>query len=135
MAVNLFFEARGESPLAKLWVLQIVENRVHSDEFPDSYCDVVFQKGAFSWTYFVERKRAHNWSNYINEKFPSEWKTYIDIYELSTFFYYSFRYYGDFTDNSICYMTVELYIDRGYKRNCPKTKYKEIQGNHVFFNF
>lgn len=47
---NIYHEARGESVLGQMMVAQVTLNRVESDAFPDSVCEVVWQPGAFSWT-------------------------------------------------------------------------------------
>ncbi len=60
LARNIYHEARGESRSGQLAVAQVTLNRVASNLFPDSVCDVVYEKrwdprrrrlvGAFSWT-------------------------------------------------------------------------------------
>lgn len=43
LALAIYFEARGESPLGRLAVGRVVLNRVDSDTFPDTICDVVYE--------------------------------------------------------------------------------------------
>ena len=43
MAKNIFFEAAVESTAGKLAVAQVTLNRVNSDKFPMSICDVVYE--------------------------------------------------------------------------------------------
>ncbi len=50
MALNVYFESRNQSEAGQLAVLQVVLNRVRHIEFPDSICDVVYQKHQFSWS-------------------------------------------------------------------------------------
>ncbi|MCP4990233.1 MAG: cell wall hydrolase, partial [Colwellia sp.] len=50
MAVNLYHEARSQSDLANINVIAVMLNRVEDSRFPDSVCEVVFQKAQFSWT-------------------------------------------------------------------------------------
>lgn len=47
---NIFFEARNQSTLGQVAVAWVTLNRVESSRYPDSICDVVWQKSAFSWT-------------------------------------------------------------------------------------
>ena len=51
---NIYHEAKGESLKGKLAVAQITLNRVYSNKFPNSICDVVYQRSSkmcqFSWT-------------------------------------------------------------------------------------
>lgn len=57
LAENIYHEARGEPLEGKIAVAQVVLNRVESTKFPDSICDVVYQKSIiygktfcqFSW--------------------------------------------------------------------------------------
>ena len=62
LAHNVYFEARGEPATGQRAVAEVTMNRVASGRFPDTVCDVVYQKnwdiirkryvGAFSWTEF-----------------------------------------------------------------------------------
>jgi len=45
----MYFEARGESPDARLAIAQVIFNRVDSKFFPNDVCEVVTQKHQFSW--------------------------------------------------------------------------------------
>ena len=62
LALNVYYEARGE-PLAGMYaVAEVTMNRVASHRYPDTVCGVVYEKrwdwlrkrnvGAFSWTEF-----------------------------------------------------------------------------------
>lgn len=60
LALNVYFEARGEPLAGQYAVAEVTMNRVASRHYPDAVCDVVYQKnwdplrkrmvGAFSWT-------------------------------------------------------------------------------------
>ena len=60
LALNVYFEARGESEAGQLAVAEVTMNRLASNLYPDTVCGVVYQKkwdtlrkryvGAFSWT-------------------------------------------------------------------------------------
>jgi spore germination cell wall hydrolase CwlJ-like protein len=50
MVQNVYHEARGEGILGQAAVAHVTLNRVKSPAYPDSVCDVVRQKGQFSWT-------------------------------------------------------------------------------------
>ena len=49
MALNMFFEARGEGKAGMIAVGHVTLNRVKSPKFPNSICSVVKQPGQFSW--------------------------------------------------------------------------------------
>lgn len=60
LALNVYFEARGEPAAGQQAVAEVTMNRVASPHYPDTVCEVVYQKnwdplrrryvGAFSWT-------------------------------------------------------------------------------------
>jgi N-acetylmuramoyl-L-alanine amidase len=60
LAQNIYFEARGEPLAGQYAVAEVTMNRVSSQNYPDSVCDVVHEQhwnarerryiGAFSWT-------------------------------------------------------------------------------------
>ncbi len=51
LALNVYHEARGENAEGQLAVARVTLNRVKSDLFPDSVCEVVWQPRQFSWTH------------------------------------------------------------------------------------
>lgn len=56
LALNMYFEARGdgnsdvEKAMAMQMVGEVTLNRVRSENYPDSICEVVYQESQFSWT-------------------------------------------------------------------------------------
>ena len=59
LATNIYHESANESDLGKIAVAMVVLNRVNSDDFPDTICDVIHQPSRnsnnprgcqFSWT-------------------------------------------------------------------------------------
>jgi spore germination cell wall hydrolase CwlJ-like protein len=73
LALNVYFEARGEPLAGQYAVAEVTMNRVASPQYPDTVCAVVYQKnwdtirrryvGAFSWTEFDVRAmpRGEEW--------------------------------------------------------------------------
>ena len=53
LAMNIFFEARGETVIGQYAVAQVTMNRAKQD--PAKICKVVYAKKQFSWT--MEKKR------------------------------------------------------------------------------
>ena len=51
LALNIFFEARAEPLDGQLMVAEVTLNRVASKHYPDTVCDVVWQRKQFSWTH------------------------------------------------------------------------------------
>ncbi|MBL1277606.1 MAG: cell wall hydrolase [Ectothiorhodospiraceae bacterium] len=51
LALNIYFEARGETTEGQLAVAMVTVNRVKSRHYPNTVCGVVWQKRQFSWTH------------------------------------------------------------------------------------
>jgi len=51
LAQNIYFEARNQSTFGKVAVAMVTLNRVESNKYPDTICDVVWQPKQFSWTH------------------------------------------------------------------------------------
>lgn len=49
LALNVYFEARGEGVTEQVAVAQVVMNRVEDVRFPDTVCGVVYERRQFSW--------------------------------------------------------------------------------------
>ena len=52
LARNIYYEARGEPAAGQYAVAEVTMNRTASPGYPDTVCEVVYQKSAFSWTDF-----------------------------------------------------------------------------------
>lgn len=50
LADNIYHEARGEPYAGKLAVAYVTLNRTQHKAFPNTICEVVFEKAQFSWT-------------------------------------------------------------------------------------
>lgn len=60
LALNVYHEARSESDEGKFAVAQVTLNRVRSARYPNSVCEVVWQRRQFSWTRDSRPDRPHN---------------------------------------------------------------------------
>ena len=49
LTMNVYWEARNQDIAGQLAVAQVTMNRVYSDEYPNSVCEVVHQHKQFSW--------------------------------------------------------------------------------------
>ena len=54
----LYHEASGEGEMGMRYVAGVIENRLYSSGFPDSYCGVINQPSQFSYTKKKYRKAA-----------------------------------------------------------------------------
>lgn len=50
LALNMYYEARGEGPDGMQMVGEVTLNRVEHPSYPNNICDVVYQHDQFSWT-------------------------------------------------------------------------------------
>jgi spore germination cell wall hydrolase CwlJ-like protein len=50
LALNVYYEARGEALAGQYAVAEVTMNRKSALGYPKTVCEVVYQKGAFSWT-------------------------------------------------------------------------------------
>ena len=51
LALNVYFESRGESKVGQEFVGWVTLNRVMNSDFPDTICAVVWEDQQFSWTH------------------------------------------------------------------------------------
>ncbi len=51
LALNIYFESRGESQIGQEFVAWVTLNRTMSDKFPNTICDVIWEDAQFSWTH------------------------------------------------------------------------------------
>lgn len=136
-AVNLFFEARGESSSGKEWVMDVVKNRVKSRQFPSTYCGVVTDTKyavQFEWYSSFRNKFSPDpidWEEDILYYFkgnPIEIDTWYNVFGTATMHYLYDNH--DETDNSLFYRSVDSYVKHGEFRNTTPTG---LVGNHIFF--
>jgi spore germination cell wall hydrolase CwlJ-like protein len=71
LALNMYHEARGEGPDGMQMVGEVTLNRVSNSAFPDTICDVVYQRSQFSWT------------THLRDKTPSETESWELAQELA----------------------------------------------------
>lgn len=50
LAENIYYESSGESLAGKLAVAKVTLNRTEHPNYPNTICEVVYQKHQFSWT-------------------------------------------------------------------------------------
>ena len=60
LALNIYFEARGESQLGQEFVGWVTLNRVRDHRFPSTVCRVVYQSSQFSWTHDGKSDKPRN---------------------------------------------------------------------------
>jgi len=85
LALNIYFEARGESKKGQFAVAAVTMNRVKSYKYPNSVCEVVWQRRQFSWTHDGKSDRPREqkaWSR-AKELADLVHSKYLQTYEKS----------------------------------------------------
>ncbi|MBX2869033.1 MAG: cell wall hydrolase [Acidiferrobacterales bacterium] len=55
LAMNIYHEGRGESAKGRAAIASVTMNRVRSKRYPNTVCEVVWQRRQFSWTHIAPR--------------------------------------------------------------------------------
>ncbi|NKB77683.1 MAG: hypothetical protein GKR96_11750 [Gammaproteobacteria bacterium] len=55
LAMNIYHEGRGESPKGRAAIAAVTMNRVSNPDYPNTVCEVVWQRKQFSWTRIAAR--------------------------------------------------------------------------------
>lgn len=70
LAENIYYESSGESLAGKLAVAKVTLNRTEHPNYPNTICEVVYQKHQFSWTsdrtLRAQPKKAGPWQEALN---------------------------------------------------------------------
>jgi spore germination cell wall hydrolase CwlJ-like protein len=84
LALNVYFEARGEPEAGHYAVAEVTMNRVASRRYPNTVCGVVYEKrwdrlrgryvSAFSWTEFDTRPSPKS------DEFQRAWRIAEEVY-------------------------------------------------------
>jgi N-acetylmuramoyl-L-alanine amidase len=97
LALNIYFEARGESIKGQFAVADVTLNRVEANDWPDNICDVVYQRRQFSWTHQVrnpqdpriaEREAWHDAQLFAVE--IARWEIMRGVTDGATYFHASY---------------------------------------------
>ena len=123
LALNVYFEARGEPTTGQLAVAMVTMNRVRSKRFPSSVCGVVWQKRQFSWTHDGKSDR------------PRDKKSWRLAKQIANFVYYKYDNFRtlsngalDFTKGALHYYAPKLADPKWAK---SKQVTRQI-GGHLF---
>lgn len=82
LAMNVYHEARGEPLDGQLAVAQVTMNRVESERFPDSVCDVVYQGHRDARGNMIRNKCQFSWYCDGRDDRPynkDEWDASMDV--------------------------------------------------------
>jgi len=128
LANNIYFEARSEPIKGQIAVAFVTLNRVSSELFPDSICDVVKQKRnnvcQFSW-YCESRPKRQYTKHILTGKGSLQYNEIIDI---ATFVYANYEKLNDPTHGSLFYHAD--YVSPGWRKRMDKVA---VIGAHIFY--
>tara|TARA_Y100000389_G_scaffold82486_1_gene79095 strand:+ start:393 stop:965 length:573 start_codon:yes stop_codon:yes gene_type:complete len=112
---NIYFESLIEPIAGKIAVANVTMNRVASEHFPNTVCEVVWQKNQFSWTHDGKSDK------------PLAGKQYDDIYNLAKMVYIGEL--PDITEGSTFYHAD--YVNPGWAKKMDRKVVKI--GAHIFY--
>jgi len=111
LAAAIYFEARGEIKIGQARVAETVLNRVESNRYPNTICEVVKQKHQFTFYWDGKKEMVYD---------QEAWLTSWDLANLALC--------SKINDPTICH-----YADKDIENKWTVTMSKEIYGNHAFY--
>jgi len=130
MAKNIYFEARNEPTEGKIAVAFVTLNRVESQEFPNTICQVVEQRRGricqFSW--LCEERPSHIYRN--NLLTINDNPLYNEIRDLAVYVYANHDIMKDPTHGALFYHADYVSVGKIGVRNLEKTA---VVGRHIFY--
>lgn len=128
MALNIYHEARSDSALGQEAVGMVTMNRVYSDKYPDTICDVVYQAHVNSKGNPIRNKCQFSW--YCDGKNDTPRDT-VKFLEAKTHAKWVMDNYGierDITDGALMYHA--SYVNPYWSKSYTKTSRIE---SHIFY--
>ena len=116
LAKNIYYEARDQSREGQYAVAVVTLNRVRSKDFPNTVCEVVYQKNQFSWY----------WDGLSDN--PKEKEAWRESQFLARIMLRMYKGTGDNTKGSLYYKKVG-HPSRFFKKLTPI----KVIGDHEFF--
>ena len=136
LALNAYWEARDQDMKGMLAVSQVVMNRVESEYYPDTACEVVYQGPTKpSWkdpsvSYPVKNRCQFSWYCDGKGDKPKDIKTYNKLLDISYAILDKQMPFIDLTDGALFYHAD--YVTPGWAKT--KIKTVEIQ-DHIFYRW
>mgnify|MGYP003643630555 CR=1 FL=1 len=72
LALNIYHESRGEEIEGQIAVAHVTMNRVEHTYWPDTICDVVYQRRQFSWTFTIADPTPNDTTAWEESMFVAE---------------------------------------------------------------
>ena len=111
LAAALYFEARGEPRIEQLKVAEVIFNRVESDRYPNTICEVVKQQHQFTFYWDGQKEEIKN---------KKAWRISLN--------YASQSLYGEIDMPGFCH-----YAHRVINNHWTRTMKRHVEGAHAFY--
>lgn len=119
LAKNIYFEARDQSELGQRAVAWVTLNRVVSEDYPSTICEVVWEPKQFSWTHDGKSDEPKN---------QEAWYRAKNLAELVYNRYYGIRQFVDPTDGAVMFHAT--YVKPFWRKHFEKTVRID---DHIFY--
>lgn len=120
LAEAIYHESRGEPHEGQAAVVQVIFNRSKVEEFPDSWCKVVYQRGQFEWVRKTKKGHVHSKNN----------RAWAISYGTAVSFAVQHKLGMNFAPISV---KDAIFFSRDGFSN-PKLQFADKIGEHQFFN-
>lgn len=128
LSKNIYFEAAVESTAGKIAVAQVTTNRVKSERFPSSFCEVIKQGKHYKSGHPIKHMCQFSWYCDGKKDEPYDGQIWKNTYELAEWFYLNQENLPDITEGSLYYHAD--YVNPKWSR----TKKKVLQiDTHIFY--
>lgn len=117
LAQNIYFEAKNQSLYGQMAVAMVTLNRVLSEKYPDTICEVVWQRKQFSWTHDGKSDKPKN---------QKAWETAIGVANITVTIYDDRK--EDITNGALFYHA--YYVSPSWSKVFVETAKIE---DHIFY--
>ena len=127
LALNIYFESRNQPIEGQIAVSQVVLERVKSEKYPNTVCEVVFQGPTYSWSvnYPIKDRCQFSWyCDGLSDK-PKDEIAWLNSLEVAEKVYYGLT---DTIKGATHYHSVK--VDSWWAKY--KVKVRQI-GDHIFY--
>ena len=128
MALNLYHEARSDSELGQKAVGFVTLNRVHSDRYPDTVCDVVYQSRRDAKGNPIRNKCQFSWFCDGKSDRPRDKKSWSEVSQIAHKVMQSYGVSEDVTGGATMYHA--SYVSPYWKSSYERTVRIDT---HVFY--
>ena len=127
LTLNIYFESRNQPIEGQIAVSQVVLERVKSEKYPNTVCEVVFQGPTYSWSvnYPIKDRCQFSWyCDGLSDK-PKDKIAWLNSLEVAEKVYYGLT---DTVKGATHYHSVK--VDPWWAKY--KVKVRQI-GDHIFY--